>query len=530
MRALFPLGLTITFNRLVTALIVAVVIAAVTLGLLHGPWAIVAAVAVGLLAVAPVLLTWRGAPLSQLLWGRVRRRVLATEAGAESSVHRLRWTTTETAIRADGFDLVAVVAVDGPSHSPSVLDHHQVQSAATLPVNIVANALCQFDVQLSGIDIVSAGHRRAPASHHHYSDTYNGIIGDHSAVGQRRTWCVLRLNSFDNVAAIASRDSVAATLAACAQRLATELSAHRCPARVVAGDELNDIDAALLDGESFTARAGWSGLTTVTGTVASYSVSPGDISTATLDRLWSPDTDATATTVQLRPASDGGVHIGALVRYTTAAPQLRPPLTGLNPLSGRHDLALLAGLVDPAIPPVLAPQRLLDGDENLRSPIGSTGIIVGSTRSTGHPLLVPLESADPAGTATVTVAGDLALLVQIAQRSAASGLRVAVVTRRPGPWRDANAPGLRVLRELPEQLPNNGRGMMVVYDQPQSNGPRAAVTVRAVERGTASIADVHVEQDSNTTAVIRTDAFQYRINIDVRAERNQINASSRRAA
>jgi len=529
MRAMFPFGLTVKWTRLVIVFALVVVTTAATLGLLRGPWAIVAASVVGLLVVTVVLVTWRGAPLSGLLWGRLRRRHLKASTGAESVEHRLRWTTTETAIRADDFDLVAVVAVDGPSHSPSVLDHHQVQSAATLPVNVVAEALRQFDVTLSGIDIVSAGHRRAPTSHHHYSDTYTGIVGDHAAVGQRRTWCILRLNSFDNVAAIASRDSVAATLAACAHRLATELSAHRCPARVVGSDELSDIDVALLNGESLDAQARWSGLTTVTGTVASYSVTPAEISTATLDRLWSPDTDATATTVQLRPAPGGGVNIGVLVRYTTAAPQLRPPLTGLNPLSGRHDLALLAGLVDPSTPAVLAPQRLLEHHERMRAPIGSTGIIIGST-STGHPLLVPLESANPADTATITVAGDLALLVQIAQRAAASGLRVAVVTRRPGPWRDANAQGLRVVRELPAELPDNGRGMMVLYDQPQSNGPRAAVTVRAVERGTASIADVHVEQDSNTTAVIRTDAFQYRIKIDVHAERSQINASSQRVA
>jgi hypothetical protein len=384
-------------------------------------------------------------------------------------------------------------------------------------------------VKLSGIDIVSAGRRRAPASHHHHSDTYTSVVGDHSAVGERRTWCVLRLNTFDNAAAVASRDSVAATLAACAQRLATELVAHRCPARVVASAELDDADAALLTGIDSDVQSGWAGLSTPNGTLASYSLTPVEISSATLDRLWSPDTDATATTLQLRRAPNGEVRIGALVRYATAGPQLRRPLTGLNPLSGRHDLGLLAGLIDPAVPPVLAPQRPLVDDEDLRAPIGATGIIVGTLPS-GHPLLVPLQSADPAGTSTVTVAGDLALLVQIAQRSAATGLRVAVVSNRPAPWRDANNAGLRVVRELPPELPDNGRGMMVLYDHPQTAGPRAAVIVRAVERGSASVADVHLEQDSNTTAVIRTAEFQYRIHIDVRAERNQINASGQRVA
>lgn len=530
MRAMFPAGLTLRWNRMLTAFVLAVVIAWAGTRLLRGPWSLVAVAAVALLMLSVVLVTWRGAPLSTLLWGRIRRRRVDVTAKAESSDHRLRWTTTSAAIRADGYDLVAVVAVDGPSHAPSVLDHHQVKSAATLPVNVVADALRQFDVKLSGIDIVSAGHRRAPASHHHHSDTYTTIVGDHSAVGQRRTWCVLRLNTFDNAAAVASRDSVAATLSACAQRLVTELIAHRCPARVVSGAELDDADAALLTGIDSQVQSGWGGLSTPVGTLASYSLTPAEISSATLDRLWSPDTDATATTVQLRRASMGEVRIGAMVRYVTAGPQHRAPLTGLNPLSGRHDLGLLSGLIHPAVPPVLAPQRPLVDDEDLRAPIGATGIIVGTLPS-GHPLLVPLQSADPASTSTVTVAGDLALLVQIAQRSAATGMRVAAVTNRPGLWRDANNAGLRVVRELPPELPDNGRGMMVLYDHAQATaGPRAEVVVRAVDRGSASVADVHLEQDSNTTAVIRTAEFQYRIHIDVRAERSQINASGRRAA
>jgi type VII secretion protein EccE len=527
---MFPAGVTLAWSRMLTAFVLAVAIAWAGTRILRGPWSLVAVAVVGLLVFCVLLVTWRGAPLSMLLWGRISRRRVDATAKTASVDHRLRWTTTSAAIRADGNDVVAVVAVDGPSHAPSVLDHHQVKSAATLPVNVVADALRQFDVKLAGIDIVSAGNRRAPAAHHHHSDTYTTIVGDHSAVGERRTWCILRLNTFDSAAAVASRDSVAATLAACAQRLATELIAHRCPARVVGRAELDDADAALLTGINSDVHSGWGGLSTPNGTLAAYSLTPSEISTATLDRLWSPDTDATATTVQLRRAPRGEVRIGAMVRYATAGPQLRRPLTGLNPLSGRHDLGLISGLIHPGMPPVLAPQRRLVDEEDLRAPIGATGIIVGTLPS-GHPLLVPLQSADPAGTSTVTVAGDLALLLQIAQRSAATGMRVAVVTARPAPWRDANNAGLRVARELPPDLPDNGRGMMVLYDHPQAtSGPRAAVVVRAVDPGSASVADVHLEQDSNTTAVIRTAEFQYRIHIDVRAERSQIIASGPRAA
>lgn len=73
---------------------------------------------------------------------------------------------------------------------------------------------------------------------------------------------------------------------------------------------------------------------------------------------------------------------------------------------------------------------------------------------------------------------------------------------------------------------------MVVYDHIGTTGnhPTAAVTVRAVNPGTASVADVHLEQDSNSTAVIRTAEFRYRLHIDVQSERNDIAAAARRVA
>ena len=54
--------------------------------------------------------------------------------------------------------------------------------------------------------------------------------------------------------------------------------------------------------------------------------------------------------------------------------------------------------------------------------------------------------------------------------------------------------------------------------------------MRAVEAGTASVADVHFEQDSARTAVIRTADFQYRIHVNLDQERNMIKWRPRRAA
>ena len=518
MRPTFALGLALGWRRVV-AVFVAVVAVLWAGTLWHGPAALPVAATVAVLVVALAVLTWRGAPLLRLL-GRRRRKPVSTAVDAADE-HQLQWTQTSAAIRSAGYDLIAVVAVDGPSHIPSVLDHHRVQSAATLPVSVIAEALRQFDVALSGIDILSVGRRRASKAHHHYAATYSTIVGDHPAMGRRRTWCVLRMNSLDNLAAVACRESVAATLVACAQRLAVELSARHCAARVVDAAELADVDELLSAGVGEKVRPHWGGVSHERGFATSYWVSPRDISTATLDRLWVPDTEYTATTIQLRPTPIGPASVGVLVRYGTGGPLREPPITGLNPLSGRHDQALRAGLADAPEPPIQAPHRPLQAGEDLRAPIGASGVIVGATTA-GHPLLVDLGAAAPAATATITVAGELALLVQLALRAAATGYQVLVVSGRPARWRQATAAGLRVLPELPEQLPDQGRGVMVVYDRAHGAGPAAAITMRAVASGSASVADVHVEQDSPRTAVVRTADFQYRAHIDVSAERNLI--------
>jgi hypothetical protein len=178
---------------------------------------------------------------------------------------------------------------------------------------------------------------------------------------------------------------------------------------------------------------------------------------------------------------------------------------------------------------VQASARLLDDGKDLRAAIGASGLIVGATPQ-GHPLLVDLADAAPAHTSTVTVAGELALLVQLAMRSAAIGYQVLVCTGRGESWREATAAGLRVVSRLPAELPDDGRGVMVVYDRVEAPAPRATITMRSVVPGTASVADVHFEQDSARTAVIRTADFQYRIRINLDQERNMIKWRPRRAA
>lgn len=531
MKPTLPLGLRIGWGRLVAVFVVDVAVLWLggVLGGRAGWWA-AAVLAAALSAVTFV--TWRNAPVVELVLRAVHPKgTLASATAGELADYNRTYGSGPVGIRSVGPHLVAVVAVDGPAHSPSALDHHRVASLATLPIAAIAAGMRQFDVTLESIDVVSVGIRRAADRHHSYGAVYSSLVGDHPAVGQRRTWLVVRFDADRSARAVLCRESVAATVGAAAQWLAEELTSRRCPARALNAAEIRQADTELLAGiDPDELTSGWGRLHHSNGYVQTYWMSPRDIASDTLDRLWVPDTDATAVTVQLRPTAEGATTVGVLVRYHTGAPLAEPPLTGLNPLTGRHDLGLVSGSLA-ARGHLAVPSRTLTGDEPkpLNVAIGATGVIVGAN-ATGHPLLVDLSS--PTGTSTVTLAGELALTVQVALRAAATGYQVLVCTDRPKQWKQVTGAGLQLVGPGGlQELPPTRRRWVVVYDRVNGVTPQgAAVTVRTVPAGTASGADIHIEQDGARSAVIRTWAFRVRMRIDLDYERQHVSITPRIAA
>jgi type VII secretion protein EccE len=127
------------------------------------------------------------------------------------------------------------------------------------------------------------------------------------------------MNPLRNVAALATRDSVASTLAAVAERLAHHLNGRRCAARPLTGVELGEMGTALLAGFQPPSRwPGWRYLKHLNGCVTSFWVSPRDITSDTLQRLWLPDTDATVVTVRVVADHDGTKsQLGSAITATT---------------------------------------------------------------------------------------------------------------------------------------------------------------------------------------------------------------------
>lgn len=530
MTAAFPLGLALGWARLVSVFVADMALLGVGVSAAGRPGWWTALVAAVLLSAA-ALVCWRGAPLLTLGWRALRahRAHLGVPAG-QLDDHERTFGAGPVGIRAVGTHLVAVVAVDGQPHSPSVLDYPRVVSMTSLPLATVADALRQFDVTLAGIDVLSAGSRRAGKTHHPYAEAYSSEVGDHPAVGQRQTWLVIRIDASASARAIVWRESVAATLAAAAESLVHELGRVRIGARVLSAEHIRAADEALLAGVQAAAlHPGWRRLRHSGGYVQTYWMSPHDITTTNIDRLWAPDSEATVVSIQLRLTPEGDPTVGVAVRYHTGYPLAEAPLTGLNPWTGRHDLALDTGLLVAACP-VKVPARRVSADEELRAPIGATGIIIGAT-ATGHPLLVDLSV--PTATATVTIAGEPALTVAIARRAAATGLHVLVCTSHPQRWQEVTAAGLQVIdaAALAQRSWSPGQRVMVVFDDVDEPAPRAAtVVLYTVPADSTSSADVHLKQDGPDHALLRTWAIADRLHIDITDERRLLTARPRRAA
>jgi hypothetical protein len=125
---------------------------------------------------------------------------------------------------------------------------------------------------------------------------------------------------------------------------------------------------------------GWRHLKHFDGYATSFWVSPPDITSETLDRLWLHDTDATVVTIRLTVAA-GRAEVSAWVRYHSRERLGKDVWAGLNRLTGRQLAAVQASLPAPATrPPLVVPARALDDHEQLAVRVGPT--VVGATPQT----------------------------------------------------------------------------------------------------------------------------------------------------
>lgn len=367
MKAQYALGLNLSWLRVTTVFLIDVGIL-----VLAGRWpgdpkiadyvwwsGVGVAALIGIIA----LVTYRRVPLSTRWAAWVADQFTDPEAALERGRtpaidHHRRFGREPVGVREHEGRLVTAIAVSGRPIPAS--GRHRRDTDTLLPIERLAAGLRQFDVRLDSIDVVSVGTRDEPRA----ADEVD-IEEDPSMPDSRRTWIVLRMDPQHNVNAVATRDSLAATMAAATERLAEDIDSRQLSAQVVRADEFDDIDEAVLAGleaaqlrhRLFRARP--------PGHIGNFWVSPPDITPENLEHLWYPETDATVVTVRLARGGGRTAEISVLVRYHSAEPLSRNVRAALNRFVGRRQLdAVCASLPAPsALRRLVVPGRnLLDGE------------------------------------------------------------------------------------------------------------------------------------------------------------------------
>ena len=365
MKAQRPLGLALSWPRLL-----AVFLADVGILALVSNWPEVwrrdiawwTGVGIAVVVAIAALLTYRGVPVGKLIGSWMGNFFTKAEPKLAARLtptvdHRHRYGHTMVGVREYRGELVAAIAVGAPVESSAGRHSQSEVVTAELPVQAIAAGLRQFDVRLDALDIIS--------------------IGTAGAAGDRPpgAWLVLRMDPQRNVDAVTVRDSLASTLAAATERVAEDLGRRRFDAWPLNAAELADLDTTVQAGlrpDETAVRLRF--LKQVVGKecygyVTSFWVSPKDLETDTLKKLWAPDVDATVLTVRLTPHHNQ-VEVSAWVRYHSVGRLTKETWRGLNRLAGRQLAAVLTSLPVPTRQTLLRlPARALQESDSLTVPL-----------------------------------------------------------------------------------------------------------------------------------------------------------------
>lgn len=323
-------------------------------------------------------------------------------------------------MRWDGQFAVTMIALHGKAFAPTVLVPAGAETPNLIPLQGIIAQLHQFaGLELHSVDVVSAGARVALDGR--YTPKYEEIIADRAAVGERRTWLVLRLCPQACLAAMVYRGDAAMAAAAASERVRQSVLRAGCRAVTCTADQMSRATVALLAGAELNrVREGWSYLDTVSDYVTTYRIAGRDLDTRVLNDVWTVRSEATITSIRLTSDRAGVVKAGAVVRFHTSAPFTQPPLLKLRPVVGQSFDSLLASLPlgDRALRLEVSPHRLVAPAE-LRVPAGPSGPMLGMT-VTGVPLLMPLT--DPLRGSKISLCASLETVIPAASSGQRHGI------------------------------------------------------------------------------------------------------------
>ncbi|MBF6171365.1 type VII secretion protein EccE [Nocardia blacklockiae] len=337
----------------------------------------------------------------------------------------------------EGSRVVAVVEVLPPKGGLTRIDRNTVHASHLLPLPELAECLAQHDILLSGIDIISHGHRSrsgTPAG-----PIYESLLGPLPATAHRTVWLAI---GFDTLACPDAADRRGGgTEGACravtiaTQRIVRALEDADCASRVLTAPEIKKAVlqvTAGVDPRTLTHR--WRYAELGNGVNIGAAVDPKQLGSDLLAQLWVDPSRGTTVAVRLRPGSSAEtVNVGAAWRLTTRELPEKRRRKGMVSLNGRHRQSLLAHLpigipdVDDTVPVSEFPIDVIGA---LHLPSSGCGQLIGSDDE-GNGVAIRLVGQ---GISAVYVAGELYLAQQLVFRALAVGERVLIRTDRPQAW------------------------------------------------------------------------------------------------
>ncbi|WP_225729853.1 MULTISPECIES: type VII secretion protein EccE [unclassified Nocardia] len=337
----------------------------------------------------------------------------------------------------DGSRVVTVVEVLAPRGGLTRIGRTTVHASHLLPLPELAKCLNQHDILLSGIDIISHGHRSrsgTPAG-----PIYESLLGPLPATAHRTVWLAISFDALVCPEAAARRGggdegaSRAVTIAT--QRIVRALEDADCYARVLTAPEIRKAVLQITGGydpRALTHR--WRYAEIGNSVNIGSAVDPKRLGSDLLAQLWVAPSRGTSVAVRLRPGSSAEtVCIGAAWRLTARELPERGKLKGMVSMNGRHRDGLLAHLpiavpdLDGTVPTIEYPIEVVGA---LHLPSSGCGQLIGSDDE-GNGVAVRIVGT---GISTVYVAGELYLAQQLVFRALAVGERILIRTDRAHAW------------------------------------------------------------------------------------------------
>lgn len=334
----------------------------------------------------------------------------------------------------DGTAIVAVQIL-GKAHAPTVFTGSaSTYAESTVDIVTLYELLHQsLDLSVESMSIVSAGARRRGAGD--YPRVYDTMIGPPPYAGQRETWLIARIGSYENADALKWRPSVGTAAVAAAQRMSAALRMRGIRARVATSTDVVELERRLGSSALERGRQQWGAIRGDGGWLSTYAYRSRDITSDVLAQVWSMPADGVIQNVTLFPDRTAT----ATVTVRTAQPLPASPSVVLHPLPGQQVAAMTANLCGPT-------QRIRDvahgrAPASLVIPVGPSGVLLGKVGA-GDRLMLPLS--DPGEFTRVHIAAEDHITKRLIIRAAAAGDRITVHSRDMYRWASVRMPDIAV--------------------------------------------------------------------------------------